>query len=128
MKSGAPERAENTQSFRRRAGITPLQSFLFTVAKVDEKAISLCPHSAKNQALTLAVFVLLTATIAFVSGLYTFRTMLFSQTDPVGMPLSLVLASIYAFGIIMIDRELIASTEEEKWKQALQFVMESEWR
>lgn len=94
----------------RELDIGPVQRFLLWLAKTD---VFVLGHSSQYTRLTLqglGMMVLFTSFLAFASGLYALMTMLVDPDSPARWPIGLVLAGVYAFGIMIIDREIVGAT------------------
>ncbi len=97
-----------------------MEQFLYFLSKTDGTVISRCSPMARNIQASLGFFVLLTGTIAFLSGTYAVSNM-FIREDLVsgeptmpffGWPASVILGLIYATFIMAIDREIVSATNK----------------
>jgi hypothetical protein len=97
-----------------------MKQFLYFLSKTDRTIVSRCSPMARNIQYSLGFFVLLTGTIAFISGTYAISNM-FLYEDPAsgaplmpvfGWPASILLGLIYATFIMAIDREIVSATNK----------------
>ncbi|MFC0518940.1 DUF4407 domain-containing protein [Mucilaginibacter angelicae] len=97
-----------------------MKQFLYFLSKTDQTVVSRCPPMARNIQYSLGFFVLLTGTIALLSGTYAISNM-FLYEDPstgqpvmpfFGWPASIILGLVYATFIMAIDREIVSATNK----------------
>lgn len=100
---------------KRRLGISRLASPVYWLSKTDYYVLSLCPTTMRDTLLSLGMMVLFTTLLAFSAGLYTIKTTLIPPGEVYAWPLSVGLALIYAYGILLIDREIVGATSAKAW-------------
>ena len=111
--TSAPHRAPHHLSIdevKRRLHIRPLLNVLLWLSKTDYYVLSLCPTTARNTLASLGMMVIFTTALAFASSLYTLKTAVVPPDSSLAWPISVVLALVYAFGILIIDREIVGAT------------------
>jgi len=84
-----------------------LKRFFFWLSKTDKDIIYDCPHNVQMNQLALGISVLITGLLAFFSGGYAIYTVFESYFT------SFILALLYAFMIINIDREIVGATNKK---------------
>ena len=108
-----PHRAPHHLSIdevKRRLHIRPLLNILLWLSKTDYYVMSLCPTTARNTLASLGMMVIFTTALAFASSLYTLKTAVVPPDASLAWPIAVVLALVYAFGILIIDREIVGAT------------------
>ena len=95
---------------KRKLHIGGLSSFLLWLSKTDYYVLSLCPTTTRNTLASLGMMVIFTTLLAFASSLYTLKTAVVPPDAALSWPISAVLAVVYAFGILIIDREIVGAT------------------
>ena len=95
---------------KRKLHISPLAGMLLWLSKTDYYVLSLCPTTTRNTFASLGMMVIFTTLVAFCAALYTAKTTFVPPGAPHAWPISIGLASIYAFGILIIDREIVGAT------------------
>lgn len=95
---------------KRRLHIRPLLNILLWLSKTDYYVMSLCPTTARNTLASLGMMVIFTTALAFASSLYTLKTAVVPPDASLAWPIAAVLALVYAFGILIIDREIVGAT------------------
>lgn len=95
---------------KRKLHISPLAGMLLWLSKTDYYVLSLCPTTTRNTFASLGMMVIFTTLVAFCAALYTAKTTFVPPGAPYAWPISVGLASIYAFGILIIDREIVGAT------------------
>ena len=95
---------------KRRLHISPIASLLLWLSKTDYYVLSLCPTTTRNTFASLGMMVIFTTLVAFCAALYTAKTTFVPPGAPWAWPISVALATIYAFGILIIDREIVGAT------------------
>ena len=111
--TSAPHRAPHHLSIdevKRRLHIRPLLNVLLWLSKTDYYVMSLCPTTARNTLASLGMMVIFTTSLAFASSLYTLKTAVVPPDASLAWPISVALALVYAFGILIIDREIVGAT------------------
>ena len=111
--TNAPPRAPHHHSIdevKRRLHIRPLLNVLLWLSKTDYYVMSLCPTTARNTLASLGMMVIFTTALAFASSLYTLKTAVVPPDASLAWPIAVVLALVYAFGILIIDREIVGAT------------------
>jgi hypothetical protein len=89
--------------------IGPLERFLLWLSKTDYYVLSLSTYHSRLTLAGLGMMVVFTSLLAFSSSLYALLTTLVSPDSAWRWPVALTLASIYAFGIMLIDREIVGA-------------------
>lgn len=100
---------EDLHDIKQELGINPISDFLLWLAKTDLYVLKLCTHGAKMTLMSLGGMVLFTSSLAFFSALYTIMTTVMTKGAAWELPVGFILAFVYAFGILIIDREIVAS-------------------
>ena len=95
---------------KRKLHISPLAGMLLWLSKTDYYVLSLCPTTTRNTFASLGLMVIFTTLVAFCAALYTAKTTFVPPGAPYAWPISIGLAFIYAFGILVIDREIVGAT------------------
>ena len=104
--------AHNHQSpaeILRRLHVGPIERFLLWLAKTDYYVLSLSTYHTRLTLASLGMMVLFTSILAFSSSLYALLTTLVPPDSALRWPLAILLATLYAFGIMIIDREIVGS-------------------
>ena len=101
---------------QRDLNVSGLERAFLWLSKTDPYVLALCPYSTRLTLSALGMMVLFTTLLAFGSGFYTVKTTVISPENPLGWPIGLILAGVYAFGIMIIDREIVgAATSKAFW-------------
>ncbi|MDE2811342.1 MAG: DUF4407 domain-containing protein, partial [Gemmatimonadota bacterium] len=111
--TSAPHREPHHLSIdevKRRLHIKPLLNGLLWLSKTDYYVLSLCPTTARNTLASLGMMVIFTTLLAFASSFYTLKTAVVPPDSSLAWPISVALALVYAFGILIIDREIVGAT------------------
>ena len=95
---------------KRKLHISPIAGLLLWLSKTDYYVLSLCPTTTRNSLTSLGMMVIFTTLVAFLVALYTAKTTFVSPGAPYAWPIAVGLAVIYAFGILIIDREIVGAT------------------
>ncbi len=104
------------RDIQRDLNISGLERAFLWLSKTDFYVLSLCPYSTRLTLSALGMMVLFTTLLAFGSSLYTVKTAVIGPDQPFGWPIGVLLAGIYAFGIMIIDREIVgAATTKALW-------------
>lgn len=90
--------------------VGPLERLLLWLSKTDIYVLALSPQSNRMTLASLGMMVVFTTVLAFASGVYACQSMLIAPDSAWQWPVSLVLGLLYAFGIMIIDREIVGST------------------
>ena len=98
---------------KRRLHIRPLFNILLWLSKTDYYVLSLCPTTVRNTLASLGMMVIFTTSLAFASSLYTLKTAVVPPDASLAWPISVVLSLVYAFGILIIDREIVGATSSK---------------
>ena len=123
--TSAPHREPHHLSIdevKRRLHIRPLLNVLLWLSKTDYYVLSLCPTTARNTLASLGMMVMFTTSLAFASSLYTLKTAVVPPDASLAWPISVVLALVYAFGILIIDREIVGATSTSAWAQMIRLL------
>ena len=107
---------------KRRLHIRPLLNVLLWLSKTDYYVLSLCPTTARNTLASLGMMVMFTTALAFASSLYTLKTAVVPPDVSLAWPISVALALVYAFGILIIDREIVGATSTSARAQMIRFL------
>jgi hypothetical protein len=89
--------------------IGPVERFLLWMSKTDYYVLQVTPFQARQTLVGLGMMVVFTSLLAFSSALYALSTTLVSPDSPARWPIAITLAAIYAYGILIIDREIVGS-------------------
>ena len=90
--------------------IGPIERLFLWLSKTDIYVLSLSPQSNRMTLASLGMMVVFTTVLAFASGVYAGQSMLIAPDSAWRWPVSLALGMLYAFGIMIIDREIVGST------------------
>lgn len=90
-------------------GIGRVKRGLLWLAKTDFYVLYVSTYYSQISLLGLGMMVAFTSMLAFCSGLYTLLTTLVAPDSAFRWPIALLLAAIYAFGIMIIDREMVGA-------------------
>lgn len=123
--TSAPHRAPHHLSIdevKRRLHIRPLLNVLLWLSKTDYYVMSLCPTTARSTLAALGMMVIFTTALAFASSLYTLKTAVVPPDAALAWPIAVVLALVYAFGILIIDREIVGATSTSVWAQVIRLL------
>ena len=123
--TSAPHRAPHHHSIdevKRRLHIRPLLNVLLWLSKTDYYVLSLCPTTVRNTLASLGMMVIFTTSLAFASSLYTLKTAVVPPDASLAWPISVALALVYAFGILIIDREIVGATSTSAWAQVIRLL------
>jgi hypothetical protein len=101
---------KSSEEVRRAQKIGALEGFLLWLAKADFYVLSISTYHSRARLVGLGAMVIFTALLAFSTSFYTLSTTLIGPDTPFRWPIAIFLASIYTFGIIMIDREIVGAT------------------
>ncbi len=93
--------------------IGPIERVLLWLSKTDYYVLSLSTYHTRLALASLGMMVVFTTLLAFSSSLYTLMTTVVSPDSPARWPMGLALALIYAFGIMVIDREIVGSISKK---------------
>ena len=93
--------------------IGPGLSVLLWLSKTDYYVLSLCPTTVRHTLASLGMMVIFTTSLAFASSLYTLKTAVVPPDASLAWPISVVLSLVYAFGILIIDREIVGATSSK---------------
>ena len=107
---------------KRRLHIRPLLNVLLWLSKTDYYVLSLCPTTARNTLASLGMMVMFTTALAFASSLYTLKTAVVPPDVSLAWPIAVALALVYAFGILIIDREIVGATSTSARAQMIRFL------
>lgn len=91
--------------------VGPIGLFLMWVAKADKYALSICTDASKNNVMGLGKLVMFTTALAFCTSWYTISSMMLPHEPFFSFVLGPVLAMVYAFGIFLIDREIVSAVK-----------------
>lgn len=89
--------------------VGPVERLLLWLSKTDVYVLALSSQYTRLTLASLGMMVLFTSLLAFASGLYAILSMLIDPESPARWPIALVLAGVYGFGIMIIDREIVGS-------------------
>ena len=123
--TSAPHREPHHLSIdevKRRLHIRPLLNVLLWMSKTDYYVLSLCPTTARNTLASLGKMVIFTTSLAFASSLYTLKTAVVPPDASLAWPISVVLALVYAYGILIIDREIVGATSTSAAAQVIRLL------
>ncbi len=95
-------------------GIGPIERVLLWLAKTDLYVLNVVPNNCRGTLVSLGMMVLFTSLLAFASALYTSITMVVGEEHIV---IGVIIAMLYAFGIMIIDREIVGASSS--WSSLL---------
>ncbi len=98
--------------------IGALEGVLLWLAKADLYVVSISTRHSRSMLSGLGAMVVFTALLAFVTSLYTLLSTLIGPDNAYRWPIAVLLAGIYTYGIILIDREIVGATESS-WKTTI---------
>ena len=93
--------------------IGSLERFLLWLSKTDYYVLSLSTYHSRLTLAGLGMMVVFTSLLAFCSSLYALLTTLVSPESAWRWPAALTLAGLYAFGIMIIDREIVGAVSKK---------------
>lgn len=96
-----------------RLHIGPIEHALLWLSKTDFYVLLLCPFHTRMTLASLGMMVIFTTLLAFSSGLYAVSSSIVDPDSVLRWPISIFLAGIYAFGILIIDREIVGSVSKK---------------
>ena len=99
-----------SHEIQRRMDIRSYERLFLWLAKWDEHVMSRCPSTVRKTLKALGMMVAFTTVLAFVSALYTIKTTLIPPDFSMGWAVSIVLAAVYAYGIMAIDRVIVSAS------------------
>lgn len=88
--------------------ITRVERILLWLSKTDLYALANCTHHTRLTLSGLGLMVLFTSILAFISGFTTLNLIIDPQID-IKVAVALAGATVYAFGILLIDREIVGN-------------------
>lgn len=103
----------SVESIVHRLRISPVERALLWLSKTDYYVLSLCTFHTRVTLASLGMMVIFTTLLAFSSALYTLATTLVDPESALRWPIAIVLAGVYAFGILIIDREIVGSVSKK---------------
>ena len=103
--------------------IGPVERLLLWLSKTDVYVLALSSHHTRMTLVSLGMMVLFTSLLAFCSGLYALLDTLVDPASPARWPIALLLAGLYAFGIMIIDREIVGSSSMKSMPVRLIFAV-----
>lgn len=90
--------------------ISPLERFLLWLAKTDYYVLYISTYKSRGNLVGLGAMVVFTALLAFASSFYALTSTLIGEDVPGRFLICLLLSSIYTYGIVLIDREIVGAT------------------
>lgn len=90
--------------------ISPVERFLLWLAKTDYYVLYISTFKSRSNLAGLGAMVVFTAMLAFVSSFYTLSSTLIGEDVPARYFFCFLIASIYTYGIALIDREIVGAT------------------
>lgn len=96
-----------------RLGIGPVERALLWLSKTDYYVLPLCTFHTRMTLASLGMMVIFTTLLAFSSALYALATTMVDPDSSIRWPIAIFLAGIYAFGILIIDREIVGAVSKK---------------
>lgn len=93
--------------------IGSVERVLLWLSKTDYYVLWLSTFSARRTLGGLGMMVIFTSLLAFFSSLYALKSTLVSPDTPLQWPITLALAALYSFGIMIIDREIVGAVSRK---------------
>ena len=121
-----PGRSHNHQPLDevlRQLRVGPVERLLLWLSKTDCYVLALSPNSNRLTLVSLGMMVLFTTLLAFVSGIYALSSTLIAPESEWRWPISVVLGLLYAFGILIIDREIVGAASMKSMPIRLVFAV-----
>ncbi len=100
---------QTTEEILREMHIGPIEHLLLWLSKTDYYVLSLSTYHTRLTLASLGMMVIFTSLLAFSSAFYAALSTLISPENSFRWLIALMLALIYAFGILIIDREIVGS-------------------
>lgn len=97
----------------REQNIGSVERLLLWLAKTDYYILHVVPNNCRMTLSSLGMMVLFTSLLAFGSAFYTLVSMVILPESILGYLLAAALATLYAFGIMIIDREIVGATSSK---------------
>ena len=107
----------------RELNIGPIERFLLWLSKTDFYVLWLSTYHTRLTLSSLGMMVLFTSFLAFSSAYYALSTTLIPPDSRWGWLIVLVLSLLYAFGIMIIDREIVGSISRKSFAIRLFFAI-----
>ena len=98
------------EDIARELRIGPVEGLLLWLSKTDIYVLALSSRHTRLTLASLGMMVLFTSLLAFCSSFYALLDTLVNPESSMRWPIVTVLALIYSFGIMIIDREIVGST------------------
>lgn len=105
-----PHNHSEKQKILAQLHIGPVERFLLWLAKTDIYALSLATFQSRVTLNGMGMMVLFTSLMAFCTSSYTIATTMVTSGGPERVIAVLLLGSLYAFGIMIIDREIVGAS------------------
>ena len=96
-----------------RLGIGPVERALLWLSKTDYYVLPLCTFHTRMTLSSLGMMVIFTTLLAFSSALYALATTMVDPDSSLRWPIAIFLAGVYAFGILIIDREIVGAVSKK---------------
>ena len=107
----------------RQLRVGPVERLLLWLSKTDCYVLALSPNSNRLTLVSLGMMVLFTTLLALVSGIYALSSTLIAPESDWRWPISVVLGLLYAFGILIIDREIVGAASMKSMPIRLVFAI-----
>lgn len=115
-----PPNHEKRDRILQQLSIGPFEQFRLWLAKAD---IYVLPHTTSQSRSTLGslgLMVMFTTVLAFCTSLYTITSTMIDVSSTSNFVVALLLATVYAFGIMLIDREIVGAVSHgDKLKEGM---------
>lgn len=122
----SPGRSHNLQPVEEILGqlhVGSIERLLLWLSKTDVYVLALSPYSNRQTLASLGMMVLFTTSLAFVSGFYALASSLIAPDSALRWPVAGGLALLYAFGIMIIDREIVGAASLKSMPLRLLFAV-----
>lgn len=90
--------------------ISPFEKFLLWLAKTDYYVLYISTFKSRSNLAGLGSMVIFTALLAFISSFYALSSTLIGEEVSGRYFICAILSSVYTFGIVLIDREIVGAT------------------
>ena len=118
-----PHNHQPLDKILRQLRVGPVERLLLWLSKTDCYVLTLSPYSNRLTLVSLGMMVLFTTLLALVSGIYALSSTLIAPESDWRWPISVVLGLLYAFGILIIDREIVGAASMKSMPIRLVFAI-----
>jgi hypothetical protein len=104
---------ETVENILSRLEVGAFERFTLWLSKTDYYVLANCTFHTRKTLSGLGLMVMATTLIAFLTGFYMAHSTLIDPESAWNLPLSLLIGSLYAFIIMLIDREIVGATNSK---------------